>query len=120
MSFATSFPPEIQVTDELLARGKERYTIFCALCHGNDGMGNGLVNQRAVERKEAKWVPATNLMTADIRGRADGQIFQAIRDGVRNMPAYGSQIEPADRWAIVAWVRELQIQTSVAPQETPQ
>ncbi len=64
-------------------------------------------------------MPATNLMTADIRGRADGQLFQAIRDGVRNMPAYGSQIEPADRWAIVAWLRELQAQSPVAPQEIP-
>lgn len=120
LMFATSLPPELSLDEKLLARGKERYAIYCALCHGDDGLGNGLINRRAVELKETKWVPATNLMTAEIRERADGQIFQAIRDGVRNMPAYGSQIDPDDRWAIVAWVRELQAHSPVATQEPPQ
>ncbi len=73
------------------------------------------MNQRALELKEAKWVPATNLMTQEIRDRAAGQLFQAIRDGVRNMPSYGAQITPHDRWAIVAYLRELQSTSPVAP-----
>ncbi len=121
LSFATSLPPELPLNERLLARGKQRYTIYCAICHGDDGLGNGPINRRAVELKEAKWVAATNLMTAEIRERADGQIYQAIRDGVRNMPAYGSQIDRDDRWAIVAWVRELQAHSPVAQtQEPPQ
>ncbi len=118
--FATTLPPTLQQKGDLLARGKERYAIYCALCHGNDGLGDGPINRRAIELKEGKWVSATNLMTADLRGRADGQLYQAIRDGVRNMPAYGAQINRDDRWAIVAWVRELQAQSPVAPQEEPQ
>jgi mono/diheme cytochrome c family protein len=120
LSFATSLPPELPFNEKLLARGKDRYMIYCALCHGDDGLGNGPINRRAVELKEAKWVPATNLMTAEIRERADGQIYQAIRDGVRNMPAYGSQIDGEDRWAIVAWVRELQSKSPAATQEPAQ
>lgn len=119
LTFATALPPELPLDAKLLARGKERYSIYCALCHGADGLGNGQINRRAVELKEAKWVPATNLMTAEIRARADGQIYQALRDGVRNMPAYGSQIGEVDRWAIVAWVRELQANSPVATQEPP-
>jgi mono/diheme cytochrome c family protein len=111
----TTQPPQLTVDEAFIARGRNRYQIHCVVCHGDSGAGDGLVNQRAIELKEAKWVPATNLLTQLIRDRADGQIFQAIRDGVRNMPSYGSQIEPRDRWAIVAYVRHLQATLPVAP-----
>lgn len=113
--FATSFPPELTVDETLLARGRDRYTIFCAVCHGAGGQGDGPVNQRAIERKEPLWVPATNLVSPEICSRADGQLVQAIRDGVRNMPAYAAQIGARDRWAIVAWLRQLQQQAVPAP-----
>jgi mono/diheme cytochrome c family protein len=120
LSFATTLPPEIPLTPALLERGRQRFAIYCALCHGDGGLGDGLIHQRAVELKETKWVPATNLMTANIRSRSDGQLFQAIRDGVRNMPAYGSQIDAHDRWAIVVWLRELQARSPVAAEEKKQ
>jgi mono/diheme cytochrome c family protein len=115
IQFVTTFPQQVTVDRALIARGHDRYQIYCAVCHGLSGTGDGLVNQRALEMKEAKWVPATNLMTQDIRDRATGQLFQAIRDGVRNMPSYGAQIPPQDRWAIVAYLRELQSTSLVAP-----
>lgn len=118
--FATTLPPEIPLTPALLERGRERFTIYCALCHGDGGLGDGPIHRRAIELKEPKWVPATNLMTEDIRSRSDGQLFQAIRDGVRNMPAYGAQIDAHDRWAIVAWLRDLQARSPVAPEEKKQ
>jgi mono/diheme cytochrome c family protein len=115
IQFVTTQPPQITVDESLIARGRERYRIHCFVCHGSTGAGDGPVNQKALELKEARWVPATNLMTQLIRDRADGQIFQAVRDGVRNMPSYGSAIDPRDRWAIVAYVRHLQATLPVAP-----
>lgn len=115
--FSTGLPPEI--ASNLIAlreRGADRYGIYCAVCHGQLGQGDGPVNQRAIELKEAKWVPATNLLTLMVRDRADGQLFQAITAGVRNMPSYGAQISPRDRWAIVAYLRQLQSDQPVAPE----
>ena len=119
IQFVTTMPPQIIVDEPLLRRGQQRYEIFCALCHGATGIGDGPINLRAIELKEPKWVPATNLMTQEIRDRTDGQIFQAIRDGVRNMPSYGSQIDPRDRWAIVAHLRQLQSTSPVAAPAAP-
>ncbi|MEX1027605.1 MAG: hypothetical protein WD049_06310, partial [Candidatus Paceibacterota bacterium] len=62
--FATSFPRQLE--DEqasLVARGRDRYAIYCGVCHGSSGTGDGPVNQRALELKETNWVPATNLLT---------------------------------------------------------
>ena len=115
--FSVGLPEE--VTTDLTAlrqRGADRYAIYCATCHGAQGQGDGPVNQRAIELKETKWVPATNLMTQMVRGRADGQLFQAISAGVRNMPSYGAQISPRDRWAIVAYLRLMQSEQPVAPE----
>ncbi len=120
IQFMTTMPSQVMVDESLLQRGQQRYGIYCAICHGTTGVGDGLVNQRAIELKEPKWVPATNLMTQEIRDRADGQIFQAIRDGVRNMPSYVAQIDPHDRWAIVAYIRYLQSTTPVAAPAAPQ
>jgi mono/diheme cytochrome c family protein len=116
--FLTEIPAIWAGDPSLSARGQDRFTIYCALCHGPGGMGDGPIHQRAVELKEPKWVPATNLMTQEIRDRKDGQLFQAITDGVRNMPPYRAQIHPRDRWAIVAFLRDLQNRTPVAPSAT--
>ena len=67
------------------------------------------VNARAVEKQEPKWVPAANLHSDVVRGRPDGHLFNTITNGIRTMPAYGPQIPAADRWAIVAYVRALQL-----------
>lgn len=120
IQFVSVMPKQIVVDDGLLARGRQRYQIYCAVCHGDSGTGDGPVNLRAIELKETQWVPATNLMTQEIRDRADGQIYQAIRDGVRNMPSYKSQINTLDRWAIVAHLRELQTNSAVAPPSNQQ
>lgn len=98
----------IDVDAKLMARGRERFEIFCAPCHGVAGYGDGLVNQRALSLKEPTWVPVPSLHALQTRNRADGYIYRAITEGVRKMPAYGSQILPEDRWAIVLYVRALQ------------
>jgi len=115
---ATSFPPRdptrdepLIVDDAFLRRGQERFNIVCAQCHGRDGIGQGLVNQRGLELtgdRGGAWVQATNMHDAEPRGRAHGHLFNTITNGIRTMPAYGDRIPERDRWAIVAYVRALQ------------
>ena len=88
-------------TSELLARGEERYRIYCQPCHDARGDGKGILLQRGN-------VPTTSLHGEKVRVAADGHVFDVITNGVGLMPAYRWPIPPEDRWAIVAWVRELQ------------
>ena len=88
----------------LLDRGEERYGIYCAPCHDGTGAGQGLVITRA------KWQPAPPTFHQDrIRQAPDGQLFATITHGVRLMPSYGARIPVDDRWAIVSYVRALQL-----------
>lgn len=98
----------LPITSRLLKRGQERYDIYCAPCHGLSGDGRGIVSQRAEALQQGTWIPPTSYHTDVVRERADGFLFNAITNGIRNMPAYGSQIPTEDRWAIVAYVRALQ------------
>ncbi len=110
---AESFPQQIQVNRALIERGQERFNIYCQLCHGYAGYGDGIVNQRAMMLQSAgtnqtTWVSATNLHEPQIIEMPVGQLFQTITYGVRNMPPYGHLIPVADRWAIVAYIKALQ------------
>jgi mono/diheme cytochrome c family protein len=107
-NFTDGVPPQITVTDEFMHRGQEQFNVYCAPCHGIDGYGDGLVNQRALDLKSPTWIRVPSLHAPQTRNRKDGYIFRAITDGVRKMPAYGGQIDPEDRWAIVVYVRALQ------------
>ncbi len=107
-AWSTTFPlHKLPVDDALLDRGQQRFGVYCAPCHGLTGDGQGLVNQRAIELGGA-WVPPANLHEAQYRERALGHLFNTISNGIRSMPQYGDAIPPADRWAIVAYVRALQ------------
>jgi mono/diheme cytochrome c family protein len=118
IEFVSTLPEHVTVDAKLVLRGKERFQIYCVVCHGLIGEGNGIVHERAIARKEAQWVPPTNLLTQLIRDQPEGQLFQSISDGVRNMPGYNTQISVEDRWAIVAYVRDLQSSQPVsAPAE---
>ncbi len=109
VKFFDSLPPQVPLTPALLKRGQERFNIYCAVCHGQDGYGNGAINARALERQEPKWVPPADLNSDVVRGRPDGHLFNTITNGIRNMAGYGSQIPVQDRWAIVAYLRALQL-----------
>ncbi len=100
--------PPVPVTPKLVKRGRERYDIFCAPCHGLSGFGDGVVARRAERLQEGTWTPPSSLHTELVRSRPSGQLFNTITNGIRNMPAYGAQVPPADRWAIVLYVRALQ------------
>jgi mono/diheme cytochrome c family protein len=107
-AWTATFPPSIEATAETMARGQERFDIFCTPCHGQGGRGDGMVARRAEALAEGTWVPPTDVTQEHIRAQPVGQLFNTITNGIRNMPAYGAQIEPRDRWAIVMYLRALQ------------
>src|SRR5262245_38184367 len=61
VKFFETLPAQLPLTEPLLKRGQQRFNIYCAVCHGTDGYGNGPVNARAVQKQEPKWVPAASL-----------------------------------------------------------
>ncbi|MCU0293828.1 MAG: c-type cytochrome [Thermoanaerobaculaceae bacterium] len=98
----------VTADDAVMVRGRQRYEITCAPCHGVSGNGDGPVSKRAETLAEGTWAPPSSLHTDQSRGLALGQIYDTISRVVRNMPSYGAQIGVHDRWAIVAHVRALQ------------
>ena len=108
--WATSFPPQLELSDLTMERGRQRFNIYCAPCHGQTGEGTGMIHQRAqaVGATATGWVQPSNLTEASFVRQPHGQIFNTISNGIRTMPAYASQIEEADRWAIVLYLRALQ------------
>lgn len=94
--------------EQMLARGKQRYGIYCTPCHDNTGSGEGLVKKRAVASGAAAFAPPT-FHQDRLRHAPDGQIFATITNGKSNMPPYAMQIKVDDRWAIVSYVRALQL-----------
>lgn len=115
VTFVEGMPKQVQMNEALVRRGQQRYEIYCAPCHGVDGYGNGPVHIRATEAQESKWVQPASLHADAIRARPDGHIYNTINVGIRNMNGYGSQIDVPDRWAIVAYVRALQLSQHAAP-----
>ena len=102
--FGDGMPEEVEVTAELLERGRARYDINCAICHGAAGDGKGAVSNY--------WpTPIGNFHDPRLTDRAqvpDGAIFHTITNGKGLMGSYGANIAVGDRWAIVAYVRVLQ------------
>lgn len=100
----------IEVDADFVYRGQEQYNIYCAVCHGNNGAGQGLVHRRAQKILATNWIPPSSLHDPSLYDDkyADGKLFSTISNGIRKMPGYGSQIKVEDRWAIVAYVRALQ------------
>ena len=116
----------VKVSLDLLERGRERYTIHCAVCHGQGGYGDGAVALRAAEMQQAAngdaagWVAPKNYHSDDMRQQPVGKIYNTIANGVRTMPAYGKQISVLDRWAIVAYVKALQRSQDAKAEDIPE
>jgi mono/diheme cytochrome c family protein len=119
-TYARNFPSQVPVSEATIARGQERYGIYCTPCHGFTGDGNGMIAARADQLVSAgtgkgmAWVPPTNVNQDYLRQQPVGQLFESISNGVRNMPAYAPQISTEDRWAIVMYLRALQRRGSKA------
>lgn len=91
----------VEATEEVLARGEERYAIYCLPCHEKQGTGRGILFNYGS-------VPTPSFHEQRILDLPDGEIFDVITHSKGLMPAYGAQIPPADRWAIIAHLRRLQ------------
>lgn len=107
---SNSFP--LPVTAELLHRGQERYGIFCTPCHGAQGDGNGMIVMRGM-----KHPPSYH--EARLRQVTNGYMFDVITNGFGAMLNYSAQIPVRDRWAIVAYVRALQLSRNAKVSELP-
>lgn len=108
--YATEFP--MAITNELMQRGQRQYEIYCAPCHGLSGYGDGIVSARAdalAALGQSAWVPPASLHDAPYNERELGHYFNTITNGIRNMPGYGSMLTPEDRWAVVSYVKALQL-----------
>jgi mono/diheme cytochrome c family protein len=97
---SNAFP--LPLTQELLARGQDRYTIFCSPCHGLQGDGQGMVTLRGMKHPPSYHQDR-------LRNEPNGYFYDVISNGFGAMNGYSAQLNPHDRWAIVAFVRALQV-----------
>jgi mono/diheme cytochrome c family protein len=107
---ATVFP--FAVDEKVMARGRERYDIFCSPCHARTGDGDGMVVQRGYR-------PPPTLHSDRLRDAPPGHFFDVITNGFGAMPDYAAQIRAEDRWAIVAYIRALQLSGRAALADVP-
>src|SRR5665213_838431 len=92
----------IPLTMATMERGQERFNIYCTPCHSRVGNGEGMIVQRGYR-------PAGNYHTDRLRNAPLGHFFTVMTNGYGAMPDYAAQVTPADRWAIVAYIRALQL-----------
>jgi hypothetical protein len=96
------FPAAVKVNEKLLARGQDRYKIFCTPCHGLQGDGNGMIAARGMKHPPSYHIDR-------LRQAPNGYFYDVISNGFGAMYSYSERIPPGDRWAIVAYVRALQL-----------
>jgi hypothetical protein len=103
----------IKIDMSLLTRGQERYNTFCSPCHSKTGDGRGIVVERGM-------VPPSSYHVDRLREIPDGQLYDVISNGLRNMAPYNYQISVEDRWAIVAYIRALQRSQNATIDDIPE
>jgi Cytochrome C oxidase, cbb3-type, subunit III len=100
------------VTRDVILHGQDRFNIYCSPCHGRLGMGDGMVVRRGYRKPPS-------YHTDFLRQVPNGYIFDVITNGFGAMPDYSTQIPPADRWAIVSYVRALQLSENATINDVP-
>jgi mono/diheme cytochrome c family protein len=108
--YAETFP--FAVDQGVMQRGRERYEIFCSPCHGLTGAGDGMVVRRGYRQPPS-------LHNDRLRQAAPGHLFDVITNGFGAMPDYASEVPVRDRWAIIAYIRALQLSQYAAVAELP-
>jgi hypothetical protein len=109
-NLVTTFP--FPITKEIMERGRERFDIYCAPCHGRTGEGNGMVVQRG-------FPPPPSYHIDRLRQAPVGHFYDVITQGYGIMYSYAGRVEPADRWAVAAYIRALQKSQSATLAEVP-
>lgn len=100
------------VTLDVIDRGQQRYDIYCSECHGRVGDGNGMIPARGYRRPPS-------FHTDTLRNATTGHFFDVMTNGFGAMPPYGTMIPPRDRWAIVAYIRALQLSQNSTVADVP-
>lgn len=119
--YFTTFPPQVaERMRELMERGRGRFKIYCAPCHGLVGEGDGMISVRALERKDPEWRTPASLHKPRIRQQPVGRLFDTITNGFGKMPAYAAQIPVEDRWAIVLYERALERSQNASVADVPE
>ena len=118
LSSTEIFPDDVDafpfpITKEALDRGQERYNIFCSVCHGVTGYGDGMVARRGFNKPAPASYHQDRLRQAPV-----GHFFDVMTNGWGAMPSYASQIPVEDRWKIIAYIRALQLSQTPAGSET--
>ena len=108
--FANMFP--MAVTADVMARGQERYNVFCSPCHGRTGVGNGMIVQRGFRQPPSYGEQR-------LRDAPAGYFFDVMTNGFGAMQDYAAQVPVADRWAIVAYIRALQLSMNATVADVP-
>ena len=98
----------VALTPEVMQRGQERYNIYCTPCHSRVGNGDGMIVQRGYR-------PAGDFHTDRLRNAPLGHFFNVMTNGYGAMPDYSAQLSPEDRWAVVAYIRALQLSQNAKP-----
>jgi mono/diheme cytochrome c family protein len=100
------------VTGDVIARGRQRFDIYCSPCHGRLGDGDGMIVRRGFRRPPSYHIDR-------LRNAPDGYLYGVISTGFGAMQDYAAQIEPRDRWAIVAYIRALQLSQNATIADVP-
>ena len=120
--FVAEFP--FQITHDVLARGQERYTVYCAICHDASGTGNGKIVQRGFTKPPSYLTDNSRQLARSgyqmpLREVPVGYLFDVATNGYGAMADYSGQVSPRDRWAIAAYIRTLQLSQSMPLDELP-
>ncbi len=118
--WATTFPDRVKVSMNLIQRGQKQFQIYCAVCHGHSGYGNGMVALRAERLDEGAWTPPLSFHSSAVLERPVGHLFNSISEGIRNMPPYKHQISVEDRWAVITYVLALQRSQNASLEDVPE
>lgn len=106
---ATSGSIPVPITRELLERGQQQYEIYCSMCHGSTGAGNGMIVSRG-------FYPPPSYHIQRLRDVPDAHFYNVITNGFGTMFSYAERVKPDDRWAITAYIRALQAAVERSPE----
>lgn len=111
----------IEITHEAMSNGKERYQIFCAVCHGESGNGRGVLANHGsdYELSAGYFAAITSLLDPRIVDMPEGQIFNTITHGLNTMMPYGHKLNPEERWQVILYVRALQLASNATVADVP-
>jgi mono/diheme cytochrome c family protein len=119
LSFTNGKLNDYKVSQYTLDVGRGKFQIYCAVCHGQAGDGNGIMKVRSAIEGDAAIVTIASLQTPIIRAYPNGQIYDVIANGKNTMMGYADKLSPEERWAVVAYVRALQLSQNCPPELAP-